>query len=247
MNYDAVFIGKKIHTERKKLGWTLQKLGMKITVDNNRSPDKKYLSGKQVCNYEKGITLPPLVVLLQLCDIFDCELGYLLGEPGYENGTQSLTNAINETGLNAEAIRAIQTITGKNDSDFRFYYNSESYSKILNTFISNPDFYELVRCLYQLDTASSETDSHLLKVKEQLGAERFEEACHFYNSSNDYEHEPLSSTLSSKQKEAYRMYSDAIDEVTDNEYIRSYDMKVARYELSLAFETLVNSIYPFKP
>ncbi len=247
MNYDAVFIGKRIHTERKKLGWTLQKLGMKITVDNNRSSDRKYLSGKQVCNYEKGITIPPLVVLLQLCDIFDCELGYLLGEPGYENGTQSLTNAINETGLNAEAIRAIQTITGKNDDDFRFYYNSDSYSKILNTFISSPVFYELVLCLYQLDIASSDTDAPLLEVKEKLGVERFEEARSFYNSNKDYEHEPLSSILSSKQKEAYKMYSGAIDEVTDNIRNSSYDMKVARYELSLAFEALVNSIYPFKP
>ena len=57
MIYNEVTIGKIIKQERKNKGWTQEYLGNKLNI-----------VGKQISNYENGITIPPVEVLFKLCD-----------------------------------------------------------------------------------------------------------------------------------------------------------------------------------
>lgn len=103
MRYDPKIIGKRI------------KEGCK----NCRTPDGKRLTQEAlaemlnvtretVSTWATGKKIPTLDTLFRLCDIFNFELGYLLGEPGYENGTRQATDIVNETGLSEDAAYALQ-------------------------------------------------------------------------------------------------------------------------------------------
>ena len=111
MKYDQEIIRKNIATERKKLGLSQDKLGAKI-----------HTVGKQISNYENGITLPPLGVMLKLCEVFNCELGYLLGEKQYQEGTQARTIVMDYTGLSFDAMNALLYITGTDKACLSFGY-----------------------------------------------------------------------------------------------------------------------------
>ena len=93
LKYDEKVIGKIIRTEREKRNLTQANLGKRINV-----------TGKQISNYEKGELFPPMSALLSLCEEFDCELGYLLGEEEYADGSKIMTKVTELTGLNKETI-----------------------------------------------------------------------------------------------------------------------------------------------
>lgn len=87
MKYNNEQISKMILSERTKLKISQAELGEKVGV-----------VGKQISNYEKGKLVPPIDIVLRLCDVFKCELGYLLGEPDYADGTKIETAICNATG-----------------------------------------------------------------------------------------------------------------------------------------------------
>ena len=64
--------------------------------------------------WERGDSMPSLKHLFLLCELFHCELGYILGEPGYENGTRVKTDIAAQTGLPAPAVEHLQEIREKN-------------------------------------------------------------------------------------------------------------------------------------
>lgn len=101
MKYETELLGKTIRQERNKLNWTQKKLGDKIGV-----------TGKQISNYEHGELLPPLDILEKMCKEFNCELGYLLGEEDYSEGTKLHTIIYDLYGLTPASLQAIKNITG---------------------------------------------------------------------------------------------------------------------------------------
>lgn len=110
MNYDTKEIGKRIRLCRseyqkgKKKGEKNQEsFGFDLKDDGNTGYDRKTIN-----KWENGKTLPPLDVLLKMCKLFDCELGYLLCEPEYANKTKVVTDITNETGLSEEAIKLLR-------------------------------------------------------------------------------------------------------------------------------------------
>ncbi|MCR5054558.1 MAG: helix-turn-helix domain-containing protein [Lachnospiraceae bacterium] len=196
--------------------------------------------GKQISNYEKGKPIPPIDVMLKLCDVFQCELGYLLGEPDYSEGTKLETAIIEKTGLNKDSLISICKITGTEKSCLNFGYKSDSYRSILNSLFSSPQFINFIECLHDLDTAVSESKKLFTELENKLGKERLDEAFAFYNSTIDYEHDPNAPKLKPEQYKAMGM----IDSTIDKQYSLSYTIKIARYELHEAFESLVESLYP---
>lgn len=42
--------------------------------------DKLGVSGKQISNYESGALMPPMDILIKLCEVYECELEFLLNE-----------------------------------------------------------------------------------------------------------------------------------------------------------------------
>ena len=102
MKYSAEEIGKIIKDKRiNTLHWSQDALGKELSI-----------SGKQVSNYENGVLIPPIDILFKLCDIFNCELGYLLGEQDYSSGTKLNTAIEQKLGLTTNTINNICKITG---------------------------------------------------------------------------------------------------------------------------------------
>ncbi|MEZ3445339.1 MAG: helix-turn-helix domain-containing protein [Lachnospiraceae bacterium] len=231
MTYNTEKIGKTILDERTKLKLSQMELGKKIGI-----------IGKQISNYEKGKLRPPIDVMLNLCNVFQCELGYLLGEPDYSEGTKLETAITTTTGLSANALNNIRTITGTEKSCLNFGYESDSYRSILNSLFSSPQFISFIECLHDLDTAVSDSKNVFTELENKIGKERLDEAFTFYNNPTDYERNPNAPKLKPEQYEAMGM----IDSAIDKQYDLSYKIKIARYELHEAFETLIESLYPRK-
>lgn len=133
MKYNQEQIGKTIRTLRCSRNWSQAKLGDKISV-----------TGKQISNYESGTQSPPIDILYKICDVFDCELGYLLGEEDYSSGTKILTSIEKMLGLNNVSIDSLKHLTCNDKSCISFGYESAHYQKILNEIFSSPDFSFLI-------------------------------------------------------------------------------------------------------
>ncbi len=144
MNYNLEIIGKNIKKERLKLKYTQAQLGEKV-----------FLTGKQISNYENEEsakkTIPPLDVLLKLCEVFDCELGYLLGEECYSVKTQKTTIVSKETGLNEKSINQIQKIMGFIPEDSLLDCEPETYNRIVNALFSASRFIDFIKEIKNLD------------------------------------------------------------------------------------------------
>lgn len=96
MNYNLKIIGSRIKTQRKELGLSQDVLSKEVL-----HCDRGVL-GK----YEKGERLPPLDLLLTMCEKSGCELGYLLGE--YEEKTRTDTDICKETNLSSKAVESLK-------------------------------------------------------------------------------------------------------------------------------------------
>lgn len=229
MQYDGKVTGKIIRFEREKRKWTQDKLGSKI-----------HISSKQISKYESGALFPPINMLLALCKEFDCELGYLLGEDLYKDGTKLYTAIHKLTGLTVDSIKAIQKITGSDRKSLDFGYNSENYSRILNKlFISNL-FPSFIESLAELDNCENKLHATRKQFESKYDKSVANKAVNCYISSIDYEHDVKTETLHSDISKAYTQ----IDEIIDKQHNISYQIKVARYELSESFSELINDLYP---
>ena len=230
MKYNAEFTGNIIRLEREKRGWTQKKLGDKIGV-----------VPKQISKYEKGDPLPPVNTLFKLCELFDCELGYLLGEANYSDGTRLQTGISEQLGLTVESVNAIKKVTGSNRNALSFGCESERYIRVINKFLSSSHFPTLMEAVGILDAQLDEYDQVYSSLKEKYGDELFDKACEMYYGSTDYEHDS-NTNISPDLCAAIRDLSHAEDKC----YSKSYAVKVARYELNESFEGLIEDIYPRK-
>lgn len=89
--YNLSVIGERIKLERKAADLSQDKLGEKLNYKR-----------QTIAKWEKGDSFPELADLLKLCNLFGCELGYLLGE--YDCKTREVTDVQKITGLSEQAI-----------------------------------------------------------------------------------------------------------------------------------------------
>jgi|GEM_PF-864964 len=92
-------IGKRIKAERIAAGYTQSNFMIAMGL----SPDSR----QTATNWESGKRLPCLEDLLKMCEIFNCEIGYLLCEEGYEGRTRAITDVQKLTGLSPKAVENI--------------------------------------------------------------------------------------------------------------------------------------------
>lgn len=95
-NLDA--IGQRIKKERIAHGFSQQELADKLNIAARQT----------IAKWEKGIAVPQLEDILNMCNLFECEIGYLLGE--YDCKTRTSTDIVKETGLEEQSIAALHTI-----------------------------------------------------------------------------------------------------------------------------------------
>ena len=90
-----------------------------------------------------------------------------------------------------------------------------------------------------LDAQIKEKNQIYTSIKEKYGEKLFNEALEIYYGPTDYEHDS-NLIISSEVVEVIKDLRDA----DDNAYNKSFAIKVARYELNVAFEELISDIYP---
>lgn len=92
-------IGERINLERTcdRHKMTLEELAEKMSVTR-----------QTVSKWEKGKATPTVQDLLKLCDIFECDYGYLVGD--FDTRKHLSADIQNETGLSEKAIEVLQEI-----------------------------------------------------------------------------------------------------------------------------------------
>lgn len=231
MKYKPEKIGNIIRAERKKHKMSQEELAKKL-----------YITVKQVSNYENNKLIPPMDNLLEICNIFDCEMGYILGEKDYSQGTKLKTIVTNKTGLNVEAINAILQITGTGRECIDWGYNAEKYRKILNNLFTSKEFLNFIKTLAELD--------HSYQIKEQmqeifnqlyneLGEPLYNKATNFLTS--EYEE---ASSLTTEECEAIKKVNATMDECYELEHKFIEKMKVHRFSLHESLTLLLHEMYP---
>ncbi len=229
MKYDAEVIGKNIRRERDRCKLTQDKLGKRIGV-----------TGKQISNYEHGEPMPPMDVILKLCEVFECELGFLLGEESYAEGTKLQTAVRGYLGITAEASDNIRKISGHGRASLAFKFHPEKYALVLNKLLASPQFLFVIEAMGELDTQLDAQRKPMLELETKYGKEIMDEAYRCEHGPTDYAHDPAGEDLEPKVCAAIRDLQHAESESCE----LSYPVKVARYELREAFELLVDALYP---
>ena len=92
---DYTVIGRRIKTLRDKSGKSLAELAEMCGVQQYQTVSK----------WEKGNSYPSLQQLLRLCDIFQCDIDYLLGNIPCK--TREVTDIVKATGLSSDAVEQL--------------------------------------------------------------------------------------------------------------------------------------------
>lgn len=129
MKYDKTAIGKRIRKERKLAGFTQSEFAEKLYLSAE--------SRQRITKWESGNVLPDLNYLLKMCDLFECELGYLLCE--YDCKTRLTTDIQKEIGLSENAISILRTLNNA------FYPSSSEFTNTLDKIICSPNFEKLLK------------------------------------------------------------------------------------------------------
>ncbi|MCL2036309.1 MAG: helix-turn-helix transcriptional regulator [Oscillospiraceae bacterium] len=112
-------IGERIKNERKKMGISQSKLSESIGVKDRGT----------LANWEDGMRLPELKNFCALCEVFECELGYLLCE--HDCKTRVATDIHATTGLSEESINILRQLQ-KSDN-----LKARAIMEIINTLIES--------------------------------------------------------------------------------------------------------------
>lgn len=129
MKYDKNAIGKRIRKERETLGLSQTEFAKLLKF--------KESSRQVIGNWEKGKVLPHFEYMLEMCKVFNCELGYLLCE--YDCKTRVTTDIVKATGLTEDAVNRLIAI------------NNSPISGALDTlskFVLHEDFGTLFRAMH---------------------------------------------------------------------------------------------------
>lgn len=101
MKYDKKAIGRRIREERITAGFRSQ-------GDFAERMGYAYESRQTIANWEKGKSLPCFEDFFKMCDIFDCEYGYLMCE--YDCKKRDTADIQKITGLTEDAIEKLSVI-----------------------------------------------------------------------------------------------------------------------------------------
>lgn len=229
MKYRPEEIGKRIAARRKALKMTQPDIAKKLNF-----------SVKQISMYESGKATPPINTLLKLCDVLDCEFGYIMGDPDYSKPTKIESEIYAKTGLNSEALDSLGVITFL-ERKYSYWgdFPCDSINAI-NRLISSPYFSDLIENLVAVDRHYSIPDSKIKEYEDRFGEGSFVRAEQL-----DFELSQLSPEddipeMSGEQYREVEAVRPLLDELRNNER----DLKIARFELQESFSLLVNAYYP---
>lgn len=233
MNYSSEELGKMIKRERKKRGLSQDKLGQKISV-----------VGKQISEYEKGRVTPPVDNLFKLCEVFGCELGYLLGEEEYAAGTRGLTFSSEYLGLSPEAIKQIRKLTGRPLEKNVIKHISENNTNVLNLLLNAKSFGLFVSALTDLDVLYQEWKAQQQAIQSEIDTlknrnlELYNEALKQFAPPYPEEENP---------SEELMMLTQSIEKIIDKMYTSDQfyerEIRFSRFKIQEILTELLNDVY----
>ncbi len=238
MRYSTEKIGNIIKKCREERKMTQDTLGGKIGV-----------SGKQISNYEKGKLPPPTDVLFNLCDVFDCELGYLLGEESYSEGTQFYTAISQKMGLSTKAIKSVIGIIEKEKS--RLNFEKHKYGEILDKLLQSDKLFELLEAISNLEKLYNKCISQM-KNKEKIPdileqkykKETLDKAWEYWDVS---EHDDNLPDFTDMEIEAIKDVNGVFDDLYDADQTindTKSKIKYSRFLIQEALTLLLEELYP---
>ena len=121
-------IGKRIKRERTLLNLSQVNLAEKLYIGSDENNTRQ-----TIWNWETGRTMPSIDRFIELCEIFNCELDYLLCK--HDCKTREASDIHNSLGLSENAITILKQI---NSSPYKDTINS------LSQLIEHPQFLELL-------------------------------------------------------------------------------------------------------
>lgn len=98
---------EKLKRLRENRGYTQQQLAKALNVSKN-----------SVSHYELNISMPGLDVLLEISDLFDVSLDYLLGRTDVNLSSNLLNKQIDKDMTVAQAVESILKLDKQHRSDF---------------------------------------------------------------------------------------------------------------------------------
>lgn len=223
MKYNTEEIGNIIKLEREKNNMTQKQLS-----------DELHVTNKQISNYEHGKLTPPIDILLNLCRIFDCELGYLLGENDYSKGTKLQTAICDKTGLSINSIEAITELS-------KDRWRGDNYITVLNRLLSSDVFPKFIDELSEVDSTTSDFNDIMPKLENKLGKEMFKHTLEaYYDPHIDYEHD--TEFQNNNPKLCNAMFE--LDQSLTKKHDLECAMDISRYHLNKTMEALIDNMYP---
>lgn len=120
-------LGKRIKIQREKLKMTQETLAERIGV-----------ARQTLTKWENDKGYPDLEMLVNMCDVFECETGYLLGEIDCE--TRELTDICSATGLTEQAVKKLKEYS----ENLKKSVPIENINNIVSLIICNLYFEEMI-------------------------------------------------------------------------------------------------------
>lgn len=222
MNDKPELLGKMIRERRKKKKMTQEALAEKVGV-----------SAKQISSYENGHQYPPMDMLFMLCEVLDCDLGYLLGQEDYKDVTLLRTSIENATGLTPKSL---DTIIGIKNGMVG------AYLPALNKLLSDKGaLLSILIPLTRLEKLEQEKAARGKALVNKYGDEMIAEAM---RRDLDRAIPPDDPDAPEIDKKLLKVMGE-LDKYIDESYeIDRIDIPVARYELFESLITLINKLYP---
>lgn len=115
---------------KKQIGARIRQLRIELNLTQEQLANKlKSVKGKSsIANYENGSNLPSDEVKLQMCNIFNCSLDYLLCKSDVRNPGIKIDNVLNEAmiGMSKEEYEALSETQKKQIRDFALFVKNQN-------------------------------------------------------------------------------------------------------------------------
>lgn len=234
MIYRPEMIGKRIARLRDEKKLTQKELAGELHV-----------SVKQLSLYENGKVTPNIDMLFSICELLDCDFGFIIGDPDYTAPTGLDSEIQERLGLNKKTIDALHYLTGKERSCFLWGYEADEVRRILNSILVSNSFRGLVESIRDYDHSYRLSERDYASLCSRFGEEKVKEGYVAKELLEDAytsmeEDAPGLEKITDEQMEVVEAIRKNEDSEERNELIK----KVLRYEVIEAFTSLLNELYP---
>ncbi|MCD8130548.1 MAG: helix-turn-helix domain-containing protein [Lachnospiraceae bacterium] len=104
-------VGNRIYECRSEIIIDGKKMTQEDLAEKIGKITGKGITRSTVIGWEKGKPVAKLEQLVALCEIFNCEMGYLLCEEGFETKTRATADIQAQSGLSLKAVKTLTSLS----------------------------------------------------------------------------------------------------------------------------------------